>query len=192
MSVELEKTKELAREIDKALSDTQLQKIDKEMIPSLFFSTAIEHHRSILLLVENRLYGSSSSLLRCLFESYVKGLWFSKCADEAAFEKLRKDKFEKPFGVLVKEIEGVDPKGLQKAKKNHWSVLNSLTHSGLHQLSRRVTEENITSNYDQPFIEDMVKMASTYGFLSCAEVAIISKNEKTLESVYNISQKYGL
>ncbi|MGT0149942.1 DUF6988 family protein [Vibrio metschnikovii] len=38
---------------------------------------SLEHHQSILNLAKSNLFGSSFALLRCQFESMLRGLWFS-------------------------------------------------------------------------------------------------------------------
>ena len=180
----------IAAAIDEALDGIQIEKIDSCMIPATFFSTAIEHQRSIAVLTDNRLYGSAASLLRSIFESYVKGLWFELCATEADCNRLRRDKFKKTFNDLIVEVEEKEEKGLFKAKEEMWNTLNSLTHSGLSQLSRRISDTKIGSNYDSEFIKDVLRMSSNYGFLSCIRVAKISMDPEALKKVSNISSEF--
>ncbi len=86
---------------------------------------------------ERQLYGSAASLLCCVFESYVKGLWFAEFANESDFDKLRSDEFKKDFFKMVNALENKNNNGLKTAKERYWPNLNSFTHSGTAQLSRR-------------------------------------------------------
>ncbi|BCV61607.1 DUF6988 family protein [Shewanella algae] len=144
MNESVKKAYDLSVAINSALEGVQIPNKDSHFLPTLFHSTVIEHHRSIVTLIDKSLHGSASALVRPLFESYVKGLWFSTCASQSDFNKLRKDKFEKKFGDLVSDIDKVNNNGLAKPKKNYWPTLNSLTHSGAAQLGRKYSGDKIT------------------------------------------------
>lgn len=191
MESKIKEAFDIAEAIDQALDGAAIEKTDNCMVPSVFFSTVIEHQRSIVVLIENRLYGSAACLLRSVFESYVKGLWFQLCAKAEDFARLRRDKFDSKFYELIHDIESVEGKGLLNAKKEMWPTLNSLTHSGLSQLGRRITDEEIGSNYDKGFITDVLRMSSNYAFLSCLRVAKISGKPEVIEKVSIISNDFG-
>jgi len=167
---------QLSRDINHSLEGIQMGADDKSLFPSLFHSLVIEHHRSIVVLVENCLYSSASSLVRCLFEAYVKGLWFAKCAKESDFEQLREDSFNKDFYKLVKGIDKVSNNGLSTAKERYWPNLNSLTHGGTAQLCRRLNGDEITSNFDEVFIKSILKFSDSFALLACGELVEISRD----------------
>lgn len=191
MESKIKEALEISIAIDQVLNGLPINRIDSCLIPVTFFATAIEHQKAVAVLTENGLYGSAASLLRSIFESYVKGLWFQLCAKEPDFKRLRNDKFEKKIHALIMEIDEVENKGLIAAKKEIWSVLNSLTHSGLSQLSRRIREAEIAPNYDAGFIRDVLRIASNYGFLSCIRVASISGKEEAIIESVRLSKKFG-
>ncbi|KJQ88405.1 MULTISPECIES: DUF5677 domain-containing protein [Vibrio] len=188
----MEKSKQNLVLLEKALDRIQLPRNDKVMVASSYYSICMEHYRSILNLLELRLYSSASALLRCLFESYVKGLWFYYCSSEDDIALLRTDKFEKPFGVLVKEIEEKKVKGLSNAKKNNWKTLNGLTHSGAGQVSRRISGHQIGSNFSEGFIEDTMKFANDYGLLAAGELALISNDKKAQDAVLQLQSSRSM
>ena len=183
---------EIANTFDSSLNGIQFKKADKYLIPVLFHSMALEHHRAIICLIENHLIGSASSLLRCQFESYVKGLWFWNCGTEKDFELFRKDKFSLIFRKLVSDIEEKCEKGISKPKLEYWGTLNSLTHSGAEQLSRRIDGSHIGSNYGKGFSKDTLNFANNYALLSCGELAKLSGNPNTQKSVISIAQELGI
>ena len=128
---------------------------DSKLFPALFHLTVLEHFHSIIVLVEKKLPTSASTLLRPLFESHVKGLWFSKYATEKDIVKLKKDKFNPIFADLVDEL---DPEGewLLRHKKDYWSVLNSLTHTGAAQLGRKYVDGTVTNSHDKEFLKQVL------------------------------------
>ncbi|HHF0484579.1 TPA: DUF5677 domain-containing protein, partial [Vibrio antiquarius] len=187
----MKKSKNNLLQLEEALNHIELPRTDKVMIASSYYSICMEHYRSILTLLELQLYSSASALLRCLFESYVKGLWFYYCSDAKDIDRLRRDKFEKPFGALVSEIEETKGKGLSTAKKHLWRTLNGLTHSGAGQVSRRISDETIGSNFDEPFIEDVKRLTNNYGLLVAGELALISNDRKAQSAVLEVQEALG-
>ncbi|WP_289284152.1 MULTISPECIES: DUF5677 domain-containing protein [unclassified Methylophaga] len=187
----MEKSKKNLLLLERALHDIELPCNDKVMVASAYYSISMEHYRSILTLLEIQLYSSAGALLRSLFESYVKGLWFYYCSNTEDIVRLRKDKFEKPFSMLVSEIEDKKGKGLSTAKKNLWRALNGLTHSGAGQVSRRISDESIGSNFDELFIEDVKKFTNNYGLLVAGELALISNDRNAQNTVLEVQETLG-
>ncbi len=183
---------EIANKFDRSLNGIQFEKTDKYLIPVLFYSIALEHHRAIILLIEKNLIGSASSLLRCQFESYVKGLWFWNCGKEKDFKSFRKDKFNPMFKTLVSDTEEKCGEGISKPKSEYWGTLNSLTHSGTAQLSRRFDGNNVGSNYDEGFTKDTLNFANNYALLSCGQLAKLSDNPGVQKCVISISQELNI
>jgi hypothetical protein len=187
----IEKSLELSKDISKSLDGITTGTDDKSLFPGLFHTLVIEHHRSIIVLCERQLYSSAASLIRCVFESYVKGLWFSEFAKDADFEKLRNDEFNKDFFKLVKALDKKNNNGLKVAKERYWPNLNSFTHSGTAQLSRRIQHDQIVSNFDDGFIQQMLSFTNTYALLSFGEIAGISGNNNALSAFISIVDKHS-
>ncbi|WP_351079429.1 DUF5677 domain-containing protein [Shewanella sp. CAL98-MNA-CIBAN-0140] len=176
------------------LNGIELPNTGSMMVASSYYSLCMEHFRSIVALTELELHGSASSLLRSLFESYTKGLWFEYCSSEVDIELLNKDKFNKPFGLLVKEIDEYRNNSENKtsklsvAKKMNWKSLNNLTHAGPAQITRRISGDNIASNYNEEFIKDMLSFSTNYGLLAAGQLALLSGNKVARKTVLEISK----
>jgi hypothetical protein len=187
----IEKSLALSKDISRSLEGISTDVDDKFLFSGLFHSLVIEHHRSIIVLCERQLYSSAASLIRCVFESYVKALWFAEFAEEADFEKLRNDNFDKKFHKLVNALENKNNNGLKTAKERYWPNLNSLTHSGREQLSRRIKGDEIVSNFDEEFIQQMLSFTNTYALLSFGQIAEMSGNSKAHSAFIAIADKYS-
>lgn len=184
---------EFSVKLNSALEGIQIPNVDSHFLPALFHSTVIEHHRSIILLIQKHLYSSASTLARPLFESYVKGLWFSDCATQKDFDRLRKDKFEVAFNKLVTDVDSKRKNGLSKPKENYWSTLNSLTHSGAAQLGRKYKNNEISNSHTQPFLENILDFSANYALLSCVEIIKLSGNQTALKEIVDLANsKHGL
>ncbi|WP_368225742.1 hypothetical protein [Aeromonas sp. R1-1] len=177
--------------LESGLNEIKLPRSEKVMIASSYFSICMEHQRSILTLIELKLYGSASSLLRCLFESYVKGLWFQYCALPQDIEKLRKNKFDKKFSALVIDLESSrnsNVTGLSNAKKHIWECLNNYTHSGPAQIAKRISGSNIEPNYTDGFVRDLISFANNYGLLAAGQLALLSNDKSAQQHVLEAAE----
>lgn len=183
---------DVANHIKSALDKITIDKCDDKVIPTLFFSIAIEHQSAINVLIENNLIGSSCSLLRNMFEAYVKGLWFLKCAKERDFNKLHNDKFKNNFSSLISDLETTGEYEISSLKDKYWDVLNSYTHSGKSQLTRRINKFEIIPNYEEKLITDVLRFSVNCGYNSCSNIAILSKDAATKKDVFEISKKFNL
>lgn len=188
----IESAYSIASRLDESLNGIKLRNEEKYIVAASFFSLSLEHHRSTVVLIENGLYGSASTLLRSLFESYIRGIWFFYCSSEKDIEKLRKDKFELSFGKLIEGIEKECGEGVSRAKKESWNALNSLTHSGAAQVNRRSSNTEIQSNYSEEFLRDALKFANNYALLSGGELAKISGNLVVQNCTLKIAEELGL
>lgn len=184
-------SREVLIKLESGLNEIKLPKTEKVMVASSYFSICMEHYRSILTLIDLELYGSASSLLRCLFESYVKGLWFQYCASPEDIERLRRDKFKKTFSTLIAEIEANrdgNVTGLSNAKKHIWDSLNNYTHSGPAQIARRVSDQSIESNYTDGLVSDIRSFANNYGLLAAGQLALLSNDRSAQQHVLEASR----
>ena len=70
------------------------------------FYVALEHHKSIVLLVFRGCVASAFALVRILVEAFVAGEWLLFCSLPADLEYFaKKGKLRKDFGEMVKDIE---------------------------------------------------------------------------------------
>ena len=72
-----------------------------------------------------------------------------------------------------------------------WRALNGLTHSGAGQVSRRISDESIGSNFDELFIEDVKKFTNNYGLLVAGELALISNDRNAQNTVLEVQETLG-
>ncbi|MGB3091747.1 MAG: DUF5677 domain-containing protein, partial [Candidatus Zixiibacteriota bacterium] len=143
--------------------------------------TALEHHKSIVLLIDNALYGSAAALIRLLFEAYVRGVWLLYSASDEEIEQFKDDKLNKAFGELIADLESREPFDggtLSHVKEVSWKAMNSLTHSGLSQVARRITSDAITPNYTDEELKDVLETANSIGVLAAVAIACMAGDEE--------------
>ena len=137
----------------------------------------LDHAQGIKFCLNNKSYPSAFSLLRVLFESYIRGMWLGKCANTKQLDEyinndklVSKNSKKISFGDMVLEVESKHelPKYLSKIKDNTWDGLNSLTHSGSIQLHRNFNGKSITHCYEDEHIDEAIQFAT---MLSCMAFA---------------------
>ena len=177
----IEKSELLIQWLDKQIDGLEVSSDERMRLSGACLDMALEHQKAIVLLVATKLYGSAFSLVRLLFESYVRGVWLQLCASESEIGKYKNDKLGKNFYTLIQEIEkcdGFEEGILSAAKTENWIAMNSFTHSGYLQAVRRNKEESIEPNYTDEEIVELLKITNALGMLSVLQIAILAdKNE---------------
>lgn len=162
------------------IENLQVNSAPRERASCACFSIAIQHHRSIVLLISKDLTGSACALLRPMSEACIRGLWLHHKASDEEVDKLRnKDIVKKPFDELIKEIEtvpGYDAGVLSAVIKATWKAMNSYVHCGFLQIEGMKTATSIEPNYSDDLKVDVLKGASAYGLLSFLGMARLANN----------------
>lgn len=177
----IRKSEALIQWMDQCIDGLEISSDERTRISATCFDVALEHQKSIVLLIANQLVGSAFSLVRLLFETYIRGLWLGKCASEKELKEYKKDKLNKTFFTLIQEIEQIEgfQEGiLSKAKTVSWKVMSSYTHSGFYQSVRRNKSDTIEPSYDEDEILEVLGFANSIGMLTALQVALMADNEK--------------
>ncbi len=183
----LARSAELSNWIDSSIHGLEIPSGDREAMAAALFDQVHEHHKAIQLLLESSLVGSAFSLVRPTLESFVRGVWLLRCASEEDVENFKKDKIvDKSFGDLIKEIEarpGYDVDVLSKVKTEGWSAMCSYAHGGYLQAVRRITPTQITGNYSEDEMLEVINSSSTIALLAAFEMFSMAKRQDLLEAV---------
>lgn len=177
----IQESENLIRWADQKINGLEFKVDGRKEIVAGSLDTALEHQKAIILLIAKKYYGSAFSLIRIIFETWVRSLWLNYCASEQEIEKFKKNKLNKKFYELVEEVEKVDGyKGgtISKAKKAGWQAMNSFTHSGYTQVERRFGEYSIEPNYDTEEINEAINFTNATGLLCCLEIAFLANDEQ--------------
>lgn len=150
------------------------------------FALAQEHHHAIVLLAEERLYGSAFSLLRIAFEAYVRGQWLSRCATDQQVDQFSKDKDQLKIGVLLEQVEKLPAfaeRTLSAVKKAHWRSMCAYTHSGGLHIQRWQTPSAVEPNYSPKEVDEVLLFAEIIGSLSAIAIAAIASDDHTANHI---------
>lgn len=160
-----------------------------------FTDQIFEHHQSILYLIEKGLPGSAFALVRSLIEAFFKVQWAVACADDAAVESISTNRrFEFPGTEdMVKQIdEKLQTNGFfLDFKKNAWDAMNSYTHTGLLQLSRRFSGTHVEPRYDETECIEVVHVVTTAVILLGRFFTVMTNRRAEAEQAETLMGEYA-
>ena len=107
---------------------------------------AIEHAQAIVVLTQEKCFGSALALQRPLIEAWTRGFWLFYAATEEDVDRAEQDKFP-PKGEIVKALEAKLDAEFPYLKGEIWAMLCSYTHSGFKQIEARMSMAGLQSNY---------------------------------------------
>ena len=135
--------------IDKTIDGIELQDTGRVRTAFACLDLAMEHHKSIVLLIAHSLFGSGFALLCLSFEAYVRGVWLHRCATSAELKRFETGQID-CFAELLRRVETLQEfQGgvLSAAKQKSWRAMNDYTHSGHIHATRRNKETTVEPNY---------------------------------------------
>ena len=148
---------------------------------------AQEHHHSIVLLCEHRIYGSAFALVRVLFEAYVRGEWLISCATDEQVEYFVTAQEPPKLDFLIRQIE-TQPTfcegTLSELKTRHWKSMCAYTHSGGLHVQRWQTSDGVEPNYSWDEIDEVLQFAEIIGSLAAIATLGLSSDENTAELLH--------
>jgi len=146
----------------------------------------MEYHKAIVTLVNAKLYGPALAMMRPMREIFVRGIWLAECATEDQLKEIIDGRQAPGIGTMLRAVESTEvfsDKILSKlsAQKREW--LHGLTHGGIEQLSRRLTETTIEPNFDDHEIEELLEYALAFGALAAINVCRFSGDARSAAAI---------
>ena len=163
---------------------------DRNRIVGSAFAIAMDHHAAIVVLMRHTLYSSSFSLLRVLFEAYLRGLWLKYCASDEHVQRVFDG--EEPPKTIVAEIEATDAfsdKVLSHIKKKAWRAMCDYTHTGGLHLQRWQSASAIEPQFCEGELEECLNAAELFGALACLELVQLSNAGDNGASVLDLMKQ---
>ena len=177
----LARSADLSNWLDSSIHGLDIPSGDREAMAVALFDQVHEHYKAIQLLLKSSFVGSAFSLVRPTLETFVRGVWLLRCASEEEVENFTKDKIvDKSFGDLIREIEarpGYDVGVLWKVKKETWSAMCSYAHGGYLQAVRRMTPDQIITNYVDGEMLEVINFSDAVAMLAAFEIFSMAKRD---------------
>ncbi len=126
----IHKSKALIHWLDDHLNGQEFKSDVRSQLAASCLDLALEHQKSIVMLISQSLHGSAFALVRVIFEAYVRGAWLYYCASHADLQLFQDDKLDqkKKIGRIIGDLEkfsGFDRGVLSKAKTEWFNAICS-------------------------------------------------------------------
>lgn len=159
---ELAKAKNTTVEVKKVLNGLRLSEDDWSTVVAGMIHQGIEHHESVMYLIQSGRTGSAFALCRSIAEILVRGAWFTCCATKQQVAKfMQHDRINLTFDDMAKEIDqSQQTQFFHDFKQKYWQILSSYAHTGALQLDRRWTEGKLAPAYENDEIAEVISIST--------------------------------
>tara|TARA_R100000005_G_scaffold96401_1_gene82989 strand:+ start:4928 stop:5413 length:486 start_codon:yes stop_codon:yes gene_type:complete len=153
----------------------------------------MENHTAIVLLIESKQYASAYSLLRVIYEAFVRGKWISKCATEDFLQNYENEKFPKLYKQLqeIKKTDSSTSKVLSNLKDRAIEAMNDYTHIGHRAIGRRFKNSELCPNYDDDEIIEVLNFANAFGYIAALSACDVMDNSELANIIFDKFQNYS-
>lgn len=172
--------------LDQKINILKIPSDDISRVAGSCFDVAHEHQKAILFLIEKNLIGSAFSIVRPLFEAYIRGVWLKRCTTDEDFKKYINDNLHKRVATMIEEIEkipGFQDGRLSEIKRSIWNPSNSYVHTGYFPVSRRIENGFIGHNYEEQEIIEILSFSYIIGILAALEIALMANDFEFVEQL---------
>jgi hypothetical protein len=131
-----------------------------------YWSLVFEFHRGILCLISQRFYGAAFALVRPLVEATVRAHVTIMGSDQDV-SKLREDEYRTNLATVGQEIDNAFGTGdlFQSFLADGRKALHSFTHAGMSQVGRRFSGTDLSANYEEGEILEVIRVSTSAVFI---------------------------
>ena len=143
---------------------------------------AIEHGQSIVVLTQEKCFGSALALQRPLFEAFSRGLWLRYAATDEDIARAGRDKF--PGNSRI--VEDLNPRfnvEFSYLTEDTWRTLCSYTHTGFQQIGARLSPDGLGSNYRLDEVQQVLHSSEMIQLASATELAVAAGNTSLANNI---------
>jgi hypothetical protein len=158
--------------------------------------TAMEHHAGIALLFSVGHPAPALTLLRPVFEAYVRGIWLSDCASDAQIADFQSRDWRKipKIKTMVLSIERtttfIDTGTLGKSLSANWETLCGFTHTGIEQLQMCLSNDAIERSCSDEQIDEASNFASACAIMAGIATATLAGNDLAALQILEIGKSF--
>lgn len=174
--------------------DLSIPSTIRHRVSLAYFDIVMENHAAIVLLIESRQYSPAYSLLRVIYESFVRGKWISKCASDDFLENFEKKEFPYLYEQLqeIKEIDASTSRVLSNLKNRAIKAMHDYTHIGHRAIGRRFNNAILCANYDDDEILEVLNFANAFGFIAALSACDVMDNSELSNIIFDKFQNYPI
>lgn len=189
----LDRTQKLSDDLYRVIDGRPVRSGVRERLAGGSFDAVHEHHRSIGLLVQHRLYGSAFTLLRPMFDGCINGMWLAYLANDGELDRFAKNQLTPEPTKVIKRLKKNDVHSsdvLHRINQSAWQSMSSYVHNGNLQVVRRNGEEFLGPNYSSEEINEVLALANWFALLAAVEIPPLSDDSAFFNDVISVAEGY--
>jgi len=158
------------------------------------YSIAIEFQASILTLLKNNQFALCFASQRLIFEALIRGLWLQYSADEKELEAFINGRGQNKLKFMTTAISaalGGDVLGLDELRIRIEGYLHDFTHTGIHHVSRRYTDQTLGPNYSVHDMCRIVHLTYQMGMQAAMQLFLVCGRNDLREQALERLVEYG-
>ena len=149
------------------VSKKQVPNDERNTLLIAYWALMFDYHKGILSCLQTEFFGSAFALVRPVVEAVVRAHIAIKGSEEE-LAAIQNDDYKVNFREIGPKIDTTF--GLEGLMENFLnevtrSALHSYTHSGLHQLGRRFEGNDLTPNYSDGEITEVISVTASAMFM---------------------------
>jgi hypothetical protein len=139
---------------------------DRNTLLIAYWSLVFDFHRGVLCLLSHKFFGSAFALVRPMIEAVVRAHVVIMGSEED-LKKLREDDYRTNLATVGKEIDAAFGTGdlFENFLKGARNALYSYTHAGVLQLGRRFSGTDLTPNYSEGEVIEVIRTTTSAVFI---------------------------
>jgi hypothetical protein len=158
-----------------------------------YWSLIFDYSKGIVCLLHNKLDSSAFALLRPTMETVVRAHLILIGSEEEVM-RIRQDRYSVNYEKDGKRIDEAFFAGtllFEKYLKTARSLLHSLTHSGMAQLSRRIDGEGVGASFSEEEVAKLLGNSAAATFLITVRIATHYGFEQECQAAQRMWLDYG-
>lgn len=186
----LQKAFELQQWIERQQDGLEIKADNAVRVAGALFDLAIEYQAGIAHLCMGRIYGPAFALVRAQFEALVRGSWLRLSATPEELNRfVDSDRLDLKMWQLLAAIEShpnFSDKVLSGIHANVWTSMNSYTHSGMLQVTRRLKAGSIEPSYEPEEVVEVLRAAGFFALVSMNQIAQMAGAHEVVAKVRDL------
>jgi hypothetical protein len=154
---------------------------DRTLAAAACFQQVHEHAAAVRILLKlpngRQLPGSSMALVRPAHETFVRGIWFLRCASQSQLDDyVQHDKVKPRMQQLIEAIERRPEYNVGALSFVHaatWEAMCSFTHGGQRSIVRRLTGGKIAPDYPEWLLSTGLRIVCMDALLAGLELSFL-------------------
>lgn len=185
LDVHLKRAATITAKLAVGLHDQSLPASSRMRAGIACLGVALDHQNAIVILLEREspIPASAFTLVRPVFESYVRGQWLLMCATDAQVESFLRGGNPPKMADLVDAVErvlAIDERQLLNIYKSYWGSMCDFTHTGGLQVQRWNTPEAVQPAYEESELITVLEFTAAIALLAATSIASHIDGEPSL------------